>query len=90
MLHIYIKKKITNQHYTCGSTSRTDKYDYKETSIRALWLQRTKCMPSTFKWLLFYKIDFDKDLYTDMIKKKNTNIIMKKNTNMKMKFKKKK
>ena len=79
MLHIYIKKtkKITNQHYTCGSPSRTDKYDYKETSIRALWLQRTKRMPST--WLLLYKIYFDKDLYTDMIKKKNTNIIIKKN-----------
>ena len=60
MLYIYIKyQKITNQHYTCGSRSRTDKYNYKEMGIRAIWLQGTNRMPSTFKWLLFYKIDFD-------------------------------
>ena len=74
MLHIYIKK-ITNQHYTCGSRTRTHKYDYKETGIQTIWLQRTKRVPSTFKWI-FYKIDLD--LYTYMITKKNTNIIIKK------------
>ena len=79
MLYIYIKyQKITNQHYTCGSRSRTDKYNYKETGIYAIWLQRTKRMLSIFKWLFFYKIDFDKDLYTDIITKKNTNIIIQK------------
>ena len=35
-------------------------------------------MLSIFKWLFFYKIDFDKDLYTDIITKKNTNIIIQK------------
>ena len=41
---------------------------------------------SNFKLLLFYKIDFDKDLYTNMITKKYTNIkikFLKKNLNKK-------
>ena len=50
----------------------------------------TKNARSTFKLLLFYRIDFDYDLYINMILNKNTNLITKKkNTNMTIIFLKK-
>ena len=62
MLHYlrkHKKQKITNQHYTRGSRSRTNKYDYKKTNLRAYDYKEPSVCESTFKLLLFSKIDFD-------------------------------
>ena len=92
MLHIYRniknKKLQTNiipagqdvEHTNMITTKRV--YGHMITKNRAY-------ARSTFKLLLFYKIGFDYDLYTNMIRKKNTNMITKTNTNIKIKFKKK-
>ena len=62
MLHIYsnIKnQKITNQYYTCGSRSKTDKYNLKKTGIRTYDYKKLSDAGSTFKFLLLYKIYFN-------------------------------
>ena len=93
MLHIYrnIKKikKLQTNIIPAGQDLEQTNITKERVYGHMITKNRTYAR-STFKLLLFYRIDFDYDLYINMILNKNTNLITKKkNTNMTIIFLKK-